>query len=49
VSDSATLNSGNNGDENNGDGDKSTFWSSTKDKTSVENAYGYSTKHGDEV
>jgi filamentous hemagglutinin len=31
-----------------GDGDKSTFWSSTKDKTPVENAYGHSTKHGDE-
>ncbi|RKP46789.1 hemagglutinin repeat-containing protein, partial [Trinickia fusca] len=31
-----------------GDGDKSTFWSSTKDKTPVENAYGHSTKHGGE-
>jgi filamentous hemagglutinin len=48
VPDNATLNSGNNGDANSGDGDKSTFWSSTKDKTSVENAYGHSTKHGDE-
>ncbi|MEX3977785.1 hypothetical protein AB4Y45_02245 [Paraburkholderia sp. EG287A] len=44
----ATLNSGNGDDTNSGDGDKSTFWSSTKDKTSVENAYGHSTKHGDE-
>ncbi|MGF6599823.1 filamentous hemagglutinin [Paraburkholderia sp. GAS448] len=26
----------------------SSFWSSTKDKTPVENAYGHSTKHGDE-
>lgn len=44
----ATLNSGNGDDANSGDGDKSTFWSSTKDKTPVENAYGHSTKHGDE-
>ena len=44
----ATLNSGNGGDANSGNGDKSTFWSSTKDKTPVENAYGHSTKHGDE-
>ncbi|MFD1554503.1 hypothetical protein ACFSHT_02525 [Paraburkholderia silviterrae] len=29
-------------------GGKSTFWSSTKDKTPVENAYSHSTKHGDE-
>ncbi|MDR5884281.1 hemagglutinin repeat-containing protein [Caballeronia sp. LZ032] len=27
---------------------KSTFWTSTKDKTPVENAYGHSTKHGGE-
>lgn len=44
----ATLNSGNGDDANSGNGDKSTFWSSTKDKTPVENAYGHSTKHSDE-
>ncbi|WP_415877870.1 hypothetical protein [Burkholderia diffusa] len=31
-----------------GDGDGSSFWSSTKNKTPVENAYGHSTKHGGE-
>lgn len=31
-----------------GNGDGSTFWSSTKDKTPVENAYSHSTKHGAE-
>lgn len=31
-----------------GNDDGSTFWSSTKGKTSVENAYGHSTKHGAE-
>ncbi|WP_153077056.1 hypothetical protein [Paraburkholderia bonniea] len=30
------------------DREKSKFWSSTKDKTSVENAYNHSTKHNDE-
>lgn len=31
-----------------GDGGNSSFWSSTKDKSPVENAYGHSTKHGGE-
>jgi filamentous hemagglutinin len=48
VPSNAILNSGNGGGANSGDGDTSTFWSSTKDKTPVENAYGHSTKHGDE-
>lgn len=47
VPSNVTLNSGN-GDGANGGDDASTFWSSTKDKTPVENAYGHSTKHGDE-
>ncbi|MCA7925296.1 hypothetical protein LGM35_22620 [Burkholderia cenocepacia] len=31
-----------------GEGGNSSFWSSTKDKSPVENAYGHSTKHGGE-
>ena len=48
VPSNATLSSEDGGDANNGDADRSKFWSSTKNKTSVENAYGHSTKHGDE-
>ncbi|WP_269765165.1 hemagglutinin repeat-containing protein, partial [Burkholderia ubonensis] len=43
-----TLSGGSNDGANSGNGDKSTFWSSTKDKTPVENAYGHSIKHGGE-
>lgn len=41
LPDNATLNNGS-GDDN------GSFWSSTSDKTSVQNAYDHSVKHGDE-
>ncbi|WP_186310825.1 hypothetical protein [Paraburkholderia sp. BCC1886] len=47
VPSGTTLNS-RNGDGGSIGDEASTFWSSTKDKTPAENAYGHSTKHGDE-
>jgi pyocin large subunit-like protein len=49
VPSNATINSGDSSNVDANSNENSSFWSSTKNKTSVENAYDHSVKHGAEL